>query len=44
MVVMYYVSAPREFLKLRRFVNFVADVMSVNVTPLLITMFCSENF
>ena len=37
-VVMYYVSVPREFLKLHKFVNLVADMIFVNVTPLLITI------
>ena len=37
-VVMYYVSIPREFLKLYKFVTLVADVIFVNVTPLFITI------
>ena len=37
-VVMYYVSVPREFLKLYKFVNLIADVIFVNVTPSLINM------
>ena len=37
-VVMYYVSVPREFLKLYKFVTLVADVIFVNITPLLITI------
>ena len=37
-VVVYYVSVPREFLKLYKFVTLVADVTFVNVTPLLITI------
>ena len=37
-VVMYYVSVPREFLKLYKFVTLVADMIFMNVTPLLITI------
>ena len=37
-VMVYYVSVPREFLKLHKLVTLVVDIIFVNITPLLITM------
>ena len=34
----YYVSVPQYFLKLHKFITLMAYVMSVNCSPLLITM------
>ena len=38
---MYYVTIPREFLKLHKYVNLVADVMLVNNIPFLVSMYFS---